>query len=181
LNAQSFDVRKGNRLAVKRRTVAIIVCSVAVAVCLVWARAEGPLRSLEAAFQDFTKAKDRAEDQLTDPLVLAGPRVRPLAHAAVKDRSFPLRRYAIGYLGCAKYAAATTTFQAILNDESEKDYFRADALEALWSIDHANGLRLANEYSARADSLGHVARGLLVGTWPQSCRSWRDAFLHTHE
>jgi len=161
--------------------VAIIVCSVAVVACLVWARAEGPLRSPEAAFEDFTKAKDRAEDQLTDPLVLAGPRVRPLVHAAVKDRAFQRRRYAIGYLGCAKYAAATPTFRAILTDESEKDYFRADALEALWLIGHADALRLADGYSGRADSLGQVARGLLAGTWPQSCRSWRDAFLHTHQ
>lgn len=69
----------------KRRTVAIIVGSVAVVACLVWACTEGPLRSPEAAFQDFTKAKDRAEDQLTDPLELAGPRVRPFVHAAVRS------------------------------------------------------------------------------------------------
>jgi hypothetical protein len=165
----------------KRRSLAIIGSAVAISGCLAWARSEGPLRAPEAAFDDFVAAKDRAEDQLTDPLVLAGARVRPLVHEAIKDRTFRLRRYAIGYLGCARYEAAGPTFLAIVTDESEKDYFRGDALEAFWSIDRTDGSRVANEYSSRGDLLGKAARGLLAGSWPQSCRSWKDAFLHTHE
>jgi hypothetical protein len=161
--------------------LAIIGGSLAISACLVWARSEGPLRAPEAAFSDFVTAEDRAEDQLTDPLVLAGPRVRPLVHEAIKDRTFRLRRYAIGYLGCAKYEAARPTFLAIMTDESEKDYFRGDALAALWLIDPTAGPRLAKEYSGRTDLLGRTARGLLAGSWPQFCRSWKDALLHTHE
>jgi len=168
---------------VKRRTVIIAICGIATTCSLLWARVEGPLRDPHAAWADFVAAKDRAEDQLTDPLVLAGPRVRPLVHTAVKDHNFPLRRYAINYLGCATYAPAAPTLRDILNDESERDYFRGDALEALWSIDHVEGLRLANGLATRAqaDFLGQVARGLLAGSWTQFCRGWGAAFLHTHE
>src|SRR5687768_7995035 len=143
-----------------------------------WARAEGPLRPPHAAFDDFVRAEDRAEDQLTDPLVLAGPRVRPLVLSAVRDRDFKLRRYGIGYLGCSAYTPASPTFRVILHDESEEDYFRADALEALWSINSKEGRALAGAYSSRTDFLGQAARGILTGTWPNGCRSLTDALLH---
>jgi len=151
------------------------------AILVAWARTEGPLRSPREAFDDFVRAEDRAEDQLTDPLVLAGPRVQPLVLDAVRDRNFKLRRYGIGFLGCAAYRPAAQTLREILRDESEQDYFRADALEALWSIDSNEGRALADAYSRRADILGRAARGIQTGTWPKDCRSVTDALLHRHD
>jgi hypothetical protein len=167
-------------LRISRRAKIAILGVLAAALVLAWARAVGPLRSPQDALDDFVRAEGRAEDQLTDPLVLAGPRVRPLVLAAVQDRHFRLRRYGIGYLGCAGYRPASPTFRTILHDESEEDYFRADALEALWSSDPKEGHALASAYSGRSDFLGQVARGILTGTRPNGCRSLTDALLHRH-
>lgn len=159
----------------------ILTCALIGIPVLTWARAIGPLRSPQDAFADFAAATLRAEDQLTDPLVLAGPRVRPLVLESLKDRSFSLRRYAIAYLGCAGYRPALPRLRLLLDDETEADYLRADALEAIGAMDLSEGLLLARTYEARADFLGEAASSLRGGSWTPRCRSWADAFLGVHE
>ena len=56
----------------------------------IWAVLIGPLRDPKAALDDFLEGRGRAEGQLTDPLVLAGPRVRPALLAAVASRGCPV-------------------------------------------------------------------------------------------
>jgi hypothetical protein len=146
------------------------------AATILWASFEGPLRDPEAAFEDFTSASFRAEIQLTDPLILAGPRVRPRVHEAIKDRNFRLRRYAIAYLGCAGYAAALPTFEQILADPSERDYFRADSLEAIWLIAPGRGRVLAQSHANSPDFLGRAASALIYGDRVSECRTWFEAF-----
>jgi HEAT repeat protein len=138
------------------------------------------LRDPDAAFADFMNATGRAEDQLVDPLVLAGPRVRPVVLTALQNPEFRLRRYAIEYLGCARYEPATSTLQGLLSDELQQDYLRADALTALWLMDAINRMHLARQYASRQDSLGSTARGLIDASTQPSCRSWIAAFLHRH-
>ena len=162
------------------RIVAATVCGLTLIGSIAWARAKGPLRPPEEAFREFLQA-EAAEDQLTDPLVLAGPRVQPLVSAAIVDPALPRRRYAIGYLGCAGYKPAAPALRAIVLGESEHDYFRADALQALWQLDRAEGRKLASRYVGRPDHLGAVASGLLGGSWVPSCRTWLDAFFHNHD
>jgi hypothetical protein len=164
-----------------QRATAALVALLAIILLVTWARAEGPLRSPDQAFDDFVRAEGRAEDQLTDPLVLAGPRVRPVVLAAVQDRGFKLRRYAIRYLGCTRYGRAAPVFKTIVEDQSEQDSFRADALEAIWSMNPDEGHVLATTYSSRSDLLGTLAKGLLSGEAPAKCRTLTDALLHRHE
>jgi hypothetical protein len=147
-----------------------------------WVFLEGPLRDPDAAMRDFLKGEDRFEDQLTDPLVLAGPRVRPLITAAVVDREMKHRRYALAYLGCAGYAPAQEAIRRILTDDTERDYFRADALEALWRLDRNEGEALAQTYRTREDALGQMAVKLIeTGSPWAECRSWIAALMRRHE
>lgn len=142
-----------------------------------WAFLEGPLRSPGSALHDFMEGEGRFEDQLADPLVLGGPRVRPLVLASVSDREMKRRRYALSYLGCAGYAPARATLRRIVGDEKEFDYFRADALEALWRLDPGEGKALALDYRSREDFLAKTAEQLLEsGPWAE-CRSWFAALV----
>jgi hypothetical protein len=125
-----------------------------------WAAYYGPLRSPEAAFRDFANPEKRPEALLRDPLIRAGPRVLPLVLDAIKDRNFRLRRYAIGHLGCERYAPALPALERIVADPTEQDYFRGDALIAIWQIDRKRGEALVQEYAGAQDYLGSTAREL---------------------
>jgi hypothetical protein len=135
----------------------------------------------ESVMADFFAADDRAEDMLMDPLILNADVV---AHAVIRDvrhRDMPRRRYAIAFLGNQRIEAAVPTLRSILNDETELDYFRADALDSVFRIDRAEGERCAKELSLRQDYLGYVARGLLNGSHVPVQRSRWQAMIGYHE
>ena len=162
--------------------LALIVLAVLLALAGGWVFLEGPLRDPADAMNDFLNGGDRFEDQLTDPVVLAGPRVRPLALSAVADREMKYRRYALAWLGCAYYKPARERLHQILYDESEKDYFRADALEALWRLDRDHGRELARTFLSREDFLGQTAVKLIETGQPWAeCRSWVAALTARHD
>lgn len=150
--------------------------------CLLWAFAAGPLRSPDEALADFYEAKDRAEDQLMDPLILNGPRVVPLVLKDLPNKDMRLRRYAIGFLGNGRYSEALPMLEAILNDESEIYHFRADALEAIFQISQARAKELAPNFVNGQEFLGEVAREIVAGRNPfHNERSYWDAFWHVHD
>lgn len=147
-----------------------------------WVFLQGPFQDPADAMRDFLDGRGRFEDQLTDPLVLAGPRVRPLVLSAIADREMKRRRYALSYLGCAGHALAREPLLRILSDETERDYFRADALEALWRLDRTEGHALALTYRSHEDLLGQTAERLISTGRPWAdCRSWFAAFTRRHE
>jgi hypothetical protein len=147
-----------------------------------WAFAEGPLRDPEEALRDFYAARDRAEDQLMDPLILKGSGVVPLVLAEVQDRDMRLRRYAIGFLGRGRYRAALPVLERIVGDATELHYFRAGALEAIYQINQDRARAFAPRYVESEGLLGEVARTIAAGGNPVwSRRSWWQAFRHVHE
>ena len=160
--------------------VLLAVLIVVVGLGFYWCVTEGPLRDPEDALSDFIEGKRRAEDQLTDPLVLAGPNVRPLVLKSVKDPGAPQRRYAIGYLGCTGYEPAASVLRKIVATETEEIYFRADALDSLWLLQPVEGVKLALAYQNRDDFLGATAQRIVAGKPVIYCRSWVDAFLGRH-
>lgn len=147
----------------------------------IWAVFVGPLRDPKAALGDFIGGKGRAEDQLTDPLVLAGPRVRPVVLAAIADPAMPRRRYALSYLGCVEYTPAIEALRRIASDDSEFDYFRADALEALWRLDQTEAEDLARQFQTRSDLLGQTASRLMTAGPSPDCRPWLAALIGRHD
>ena len=149
---------------------------------LIWAKLEGPLRDPNDALQDFYEAKGRAEDQLIDPLILAGRRVVPLIIANLPNKEMRLRRYAIGFLGNGGYVEALPTLERILKDESEIYYFRADALLAIYQISQTRAKELAPLYVNGQELLGRFAGDIVAGKNPVYFkRSYWDAFRHVHQ
>lgn len=166
------------RLRTSKVEIAIGIASLFVV--LWWLRAQGPLRNPHAAFADFERATNRAEDQLTDPLVLNGRRVAPLVLDAIADPEMHLRRYAIGFLGCSRYEPSLPALRRILGDGAEKSYFRADALEAIYLIDLEEGLASARRHTSDSALLGETARWIDEGSWEENCRTWWQAFTGRH-
>lgn len=149
---------------------------------LIWARTAGPLRDPEDALADFYEARNRAEDQLMDPLILAGPDVVPVVVEAVADTGMPRRRYAIAFLGLFGHKEAVPILTHVLHDESEIIYFRSDALQALYRIDPSPAESHAAHYSDRDDSLGRTATHIASGSYtPAYDRTWWEALRSVHQ
>jgi hypothetical protein len=90
--------------------------------------------SPEAALAAFYKGSPGFECNIADPLRNDGRRVVPLVLRDLPDKSMRYRRYAIGFLGEHRYVEALPVLERILADITEKDYFRADALLAIYEI-----------------------------------------------
>lgn len=135
----------------------------------------------ESVMADFYAADHRAEDMLMDPLILNADIVAPSAIREVRQRDMPLRRYAISFLGNQRVEAAAPTLRLILDDETEPDYFRADALESLFRINRAEGDLRAKEFASRQDHLGYIARGMLDGSFVPVQRTRWQAMIGHHE
>jgi hypothetical protein len=168
---------------VTRATARIVVVAIVLVlgIALLWARTAGPLRDPDDALADFYEARERAEDQLMDPLILAGSDVVPLVIEAVANREMKLRRYAIGFLGITRRREAIPVLTQILRDDSEIYYFRSDALEALHRIDQSLAISAAPAYSERDDLLGKVASAIESRSYaPGYDRSWWEAFRSVH-
>lgn len=162
--------------------IGLLLVGIVLALVLCWAVAEGPLRSPDHALRDFYEARERAEDQLMDPLILNGRRVVPVVIAEVPNKEMKLRRYAIGFLGNGQYRDALPVLEQVLVDESEVYYFRADALEAVFRISPERERALAPRYVNGEGLLGRTAQEIVAGRSPvQQARSYWQAFRHVHE
>ena len=72
-------------------------------------------------------------------LVIAGPSIVSELLKAVTDKRLYKRRYAICALGYLGDKSAIPTLRAILADSTEIEYFRGDALKAIYVLDQALG------------------------------------------
>jgi hypothetical protein len=135
----------------------------------------------ESVLADFYAGKGRAEDMLMDPLILHADRVAPLVIREVERPDMPHRRYAIGFLGQTGVREALPLLHRILTNSQEQDYFRADALEAVYSIDPSEGRRLASDYTAATNFLGYVAGKIADGSHVSDHRTYWQALTGHHE
>ena len=122
----------------------------------------------------------RAESQLMDPLILHSSAVRARVIEEIRDKNMDRRRYAIGFLGNMEIGESLPALRTVLDDGTEKDYFRADALGSIYRIDRTEGLRWAADFAGRDDILGIVSRELLAGREPyrrtffEALTDWKD-------
>jgi hypothetical protein len=167
-------------LRVLRRAVLVVV--VLSAAVFVWWYEVTPRTPEEAMAAFYAQRNDgiTAEDQLIDPLVLAGDRAVPVVLREVVRAEMPLRRYAISFLGNAQSPEAVPVLQRILENSAEEDVFRGDALEALWAIGVPGREALAQRFASREDYLGQTASRLLAGYKPERRTYWQ-ALRHRHE
>jgi hypothetical protein len=133
------------------------------------------------AIRRFYDYGDRAEFQLEDPLIVAGPCVVPMVIEEVRRGDRPLRRYAIDFLGTAGDERARPLLLEILGSDAEQGYYRADALVALYQLDPSEGRRLAQVYTNEEGYFGYKARGLLErpSVHVPHHRTYLDALLGT--
>lgn len=85
------------------------------------------------------------EPELSIPLIKAGKKMTSAICDAVTHKDMKMRRYAIGALGPIGDRKALPTLETILKDQKEIDYFRGDALHAIYNIDAALARRRAQE------------------------------------
>lgn len=132
--------------------------AISVAFIAACSRADAP----EVALARFY-ANQEPECTLKFPLYAGTPGVIPLVIQAIRDPQMPKRRYAISYLGEVGAVDATGELLVILENDSEQDYFRADALEALQAIDPDRARKLAPRYVGGPGLLGVFAKDITSG------------------
>jgi len=157
-------------------TIAVL-CVSAVVVVAIWPRQP----TMDSVMDDFHATEGRAEDMLMDPLILNADLVKDRVIQDIENTEMDKRRYTIGFLGNERISEAIPVLLQVLSDESEKDYFRGDALESIFQIDERQGRQRAGEYSSREDYLGRIAKGLLDGSHKPYVRTKADARIGRHD
>jgi hypothetical protein len=141
----------------RRHKLALAIATAMPLAAIVFAFSLGP--APEKAMAEFY-TRQAPEETLTEPLVRAGAGIVPVVIREIFNKEMPRRRYAIQFLGEQHHRDALPALEAILSDETELDYFRADALQAISEIDGRRGKELASMHTARSDSLGSSAKAL---------------------
>ena len=102
-----------------------------------------------------------SEADLMTPLIKAGPKMTPAILEAISHKDMKQRRYAIGALGHLKDRRAVKPLTAILEDKREEDYFRGDALHAIYQIDQKLGSELAKRFAGQGDNLKMMTEAII--------------------
>ncbi len=107
---------------------------------------------------------DRVPEEIQDRLLVdAGKPIAPYLLVEIKNKDMPKRRYAILALGKIKDKRALPVLTQILDDSSEINYFRDDALCAIWHIDRKLGEQSANQYSGKIEGIDRIIQLLREG------------------
>ena len=138
----------------------IPIASAVPILAIIYAFSLGP--SPHKVLSDF-KTREVPESAFLEPLLDADrTEIEPLLIAEIADKSMARRRYAIEYLGQIKSTPALPVLEAILADDAEEGWMRADALQAISSIDLQRAQRHAHTYRDSPTELGRIARELLA-------------------
>jgi|GEM_PF-1026026 len=101
--------------------------------------------------------------EIDDPLIAAGRPMVPAICEAIAHQDMKYRRYAIGALGYIGDRKAVPTLVGLLENASEKAYFRSDALLAIYQIDQPLGTRYARQYRYADKPIAMIAEAILRG------------------
>ena len=99
--------------------------------------------------------------EIADALIAAGPRMVPAICEAVAHRDMKFRRHAIAALGYIGDRRALQALQTILDDGTEAEQARGDALISIYRIDRALGTRNARQYRHADAFVAHVSEAIL--------------------
>lgn len=154
------SVRRGillNRRFLTR--VLPVTLAVGVLVGLLWKPVIWP----EIVLFDFYYLGNTPECMITQPLEAAGSAVVPSLLRDLPSASQPRRRYVIGFLREGRYREALPALEVILNDPTERDYFRGDALLAISNIDLARAQQLSTGFSDATGNLKFIRDAVIEG------------------
>lgn len=102
------------------------------------------------------------EPELPEPLMKAGPTMVPVILEAIDHPDMKMRRYAISALGYLKDESAIAPLTAIVEDEGEEDWFRGDALVAVYQVNQDEGTKLAEKFKGQGDVLKQSSEWVLA-------------------
>ena len=102
------------------------------------------------------------EPEISTPLTKAGPKMIPAIIEAIGHKDMKRRRYAISALGHLKDRSALDALTTIVKDESEEDYFRGDAVAAIYQIDQDLGTLLAKQYEGKGDNFKMMTDAIIT-------------------
>jgi hypothetical protein len=117
-------------------------------------------RQFAKAWHAFYDLSDH-EPEIDDPLIARGRPMVPFICDAIRHKDMKYRRYAIGALGYIGDNRALATLETILNDPTEVDYFRGDALHSIYQLDRKLGLRYAKQYQHENQYLTMLSGAIL--------------------
>jgi len=107
---------------------------------------------------------DKVPESINDRhLLRAGKAIVPYLVEEIQKKDMPKRRYAIGALGKIGDRRALPVLVKILGDRSELEYFRSDALRAIWHIDKKQGEELAKKYAGESIDIDTASQLLREG------------------
>lgn len=144
-----------------RKAVVAALISFALLVSSYWLLQRSPYPTADAALEAFYGGEPRPECMQAQPLRRHGADVVPLIIRDLPNKAMPRRRYAIGFLGEGKYKAALPALEKIVLDDTERFYFKTDALQAIYSISPSRAAELAKVLKSKQqpdDNLGFVTR-----------------------
>jgi hypothetical protein len=117
-------------------------------------------KQFEKAWEGFYVLADH-EPEIDDPLIKAGKPMVTQICKAVANKDMKRRRYAISALGYIRDQRAISTLSKILKDSAEIDYFRGDALQAIYQIDKLIGKEYANQFIHSEKYIEMIANAIL--------------------
>ncbi|MFA6468887.1 MAG: HEAT repeat domain-containing protein [Bacteroidota bacterium] len=101
------------------------------------------------------------EPELDDPLIAAGKQMTKAICEAIMHKDLKYRRYAIGAIGFIGDKKAIPTLEIIFRDTTEIDYFRGDALQAIYCIDEKLGMVYAGKLQSTNKYLRMIATAIM--------------------
>ena len=132
--------------------------------------------SPEESLEDFYKYSG-GEETLMDPLILAGDKVVPLVLENIRNKQMPKRRYAIEFLGNGAIRPALPALEELVKNNTEEDFIRGDALQAIYRIDQVLGTEIAQKYKDAPALLGGITKNIIAGSISLERRSYFTSFL----
>jgi hypothetical protein len=93
-----------------------------------------------------------SEDLLERPIKEAGYHIGAILTKDISNKEMKYRRYAIAALGQIKFKPAIPALNEILNDRTELDYVRADALETLMLFHSKESKRIIKEFKDQVNN-----------------------------
>ena len=122
----------------------------------------------ESVMREFYEGQ-RGEVWIADPLKNHTNLVKwhVIEHVAYKNMRY--RIYAMGFLGECNVTEALPVLLTILEDQTEEDAFRGQALESISLLDLTLATALAERYTDQWGRLGSAAKHIKMGKLP-----WTD-------
>ena len=115
-------------------------------------------KSFSSVWDRFYKGDH--EPELDDPLIAAGPPMTPAIVEAIQHKDMKYRRYAIGALGQIGDKRAIPPLEKLLQDKTEIDYFRGDALQSIYRLDQKRGTVYAERYAGENEYLRMISEAI---------------------